>query len=202
MNNIITVLNREFSCEFLEAYDENDFKELSLFDENISLNDYNLLEKIDYFNFELVKYIKNLIDFESILICDEPLNVIYNKLSYLGIQSSFNKDRNTLYSHGFIASYIYEGNISVRIKVDPFMLATYVEFFNTVYEEIYGVGNVKRNWLNIVFDKNIVLETVGIKISSRLYSAGIVQLESHGGYFNFENIDFTIELKKDRRTSY
>ncbi|HCG5829030.1 TPA: toll/interleukin-1 receptor domain-containing protein [Vibrio parahaemolyticus] len=202
MNNIITVLNREFGCEYPESYTESDFIELSNFDENVSSEDFMLIEKVDYVSF---KFPDNLVTSnepkEGISLCGSPLNVIADRLGELGIEAGFGGDT-TLYSHGLIATYSGRKDSELKIKIDPFILSTYVDFLNHVSDDLYGSSRISKIWCNLVFNSDVSMETTDFKVSSRLYTVGVRQSGLHGGYFKFEGLDFTIEPEDTERYSY
>lgn len=200
MNNIITVLNREFSCEFAESYNERDYIDLSQFDENFVAQESEFVDKINYINFNFPTAFAESRDSVAMSICDEPLNIIANKLSELGIQFGFGGTK-TLYSHGLIAEQSSK-NSSVNIKIDPFILSTYNEFLNGVTESLYGTDKIKKMWCNVVFNGDVSLETADFKVSSRLYKVGIEISDLHGGYFKFDDVDFTIEPEAKDKNIY
>lgn len=195
MNNIITVLNREFGCEYPESYTEHDFVELSGFDENVSSEEFTLIEKIDYVNFNFPnKFSKSNESDKVISLCASPLNVIADRLNRLGIQARFGGD-NTLYSHGLIATHSGREDSELKIKIDPFILPTYGDFLNHISDDLYGSDRLNKNWCNLVLNNDVSMETTDFKVSSRLYTVGVGQSDLHGGYFKFEDLDFIVDQK-------
>ncbi|MBL1376648.1 toll/interleukin-1 receptor domain-containing protein [Zobellella iuensis] len=202
MNNIITVLNREFGCEYSESYTEYDFVELSGFDETISSEESKLIEKVDYISFTFPeRFSKTNEPGKTVSICDEPLRVISNRLNELGIQAGFGGER-TLYSHGLIATHSSREDIGIRIKIDPFILSNYSEFLNIISDDLYGKGNLVKIWCNLVLNDDVSMETADFKVSSRLYKVGVGQSILNGGYFRYEDVDFTVQPKEAGKISY
>lgn len=201
MNNIITVLNREFGCEYPESYTEHDFNELSNFDENISSKDFTLIDKVDYLFFKFPSKFAQSHDDEQVSLCDSPLNVIADRLKQLGVQAGFG-GKNTLHSHGLIATHSGGSDSALEIKIDPFILSTYSDFLNHIADDIYGPNRLNKTWCNLVLNSDVSIETTNFKVSSRLYATGVGQSDLHGGYFSFEGLDFTVEPKDTRPHSH
>ncbi|MCZ0739569.1 toll/interleukin-1 receptor domain-containing protein [Vibrio diabolicus] len=198
MNNIVTVLNREFNCTYQECFNEQDFIDLSHYDEDLKPKYSYVTEMINYisFNFPTNFDIKG----DRFPRASEPLMTIKKTLENMNIKVNLDT-KGTLYSHGLIAQTLHR-SLNVSIKIDPLILSTYEDFINTILDELYQDLTMDKFWCNVSFNDNVQLVTSNYKVSSRLHHLGIEQSSLMGGYFHFNGLDFTVEEQQTKNISF
>jgi hypothetical protein len=197
MNNIISILNSEFSCNFSDSFDSNDFKKLSLFDESSLLDNTEVFENINRVTFEFPVMIVDKGATDAIKLADKAINIFQQKLNDLGVQSAFS-GINKLHAHGLIVSTNNDSNnlVGLSVTIDPYMLKTYEEIISNIFAGMYEKNILSVGWFSIFFEDEVSLETTDFKVSSKLSQAGIKLLAANGSYFNFNALNFTIEPKE------
>lgn len=194
VNNIIKILNDEFSFSFPMSFDNNEFKKISQLDENSNQNVASIIDKIDYIKLHLPSALSTGGTDEKNKLIPYAINKLQEKLDIIGAQSAFS-GQNTLHAHGLVASALGSGqDTQLSIKIDPFMLDTYEDLISNIFTEIYE-QEIERAWVYIVFNKNVYLETTDFKISSKLSMANISLLETNGNFYKFRDFKFTIDPK-------
>lgn len=194
VNNILKILNDEFTCAFPMSFNNNEFKKISMLDESSPQNIAGIIEKIDYIKLNLPNHFGKEGSDEENRISTSAINILQDKLNKIGAQSAFS-GMNTLYAHGLVASVLgSDKNLQISIKIDPFMLSVYETLISGIFTEIYE-KELEYAWMYIVFNKNVSLETTDFKISSRLSTSDISLLETNGNFYKFRDVKFTIEPK-------
>jgi hypothetical protein len=196
MNNIISILNDEFSCNFSTSFSSDDFKKISLFDESHLLNNTEIFEKIDYLKFDFHRAISVEGPQSQIRLVSDAINIFQEKLNMLGVQSAFSGS-DKLHAHGLIAKAhnIHDNSIGFSVTIDPFMLKTYEKIISNIFINMYENNSLSKCWFNVYFNKQISLETTDFKVSSKLSQAGIELSNTNGRFFKFNGLEFTLESK-------
>lgn len=194
MNNIISILNDEFSCNFSISFSSDDFKKISLFDENHLLNTTGAFEKINCLQFDFYRAISVEGPQSQNRLVTKAINIFQEKLNKLGVQSAFS-DNNKLHAHGLIAKVhnMNDNSIGFSVTIDPFMLKTYEKIISNIFIDMYENNSLSQCWFKVYFNRGVSLETTDFKVSSKLSQAGIEFLNTNGRYFKFGGLEFTLE---------
>ena len=185
LNNIIAVINREFSTSFPESFETKDFQEVTLHSNNILISN-NFTKYIDYFEM-------NFSDkYENFSLKSDAFENIENYLKDNKIKHS-KYGLNEIYMPGML---IYN-NKSITIneitfKLDYLNFSSNIEVIIKLFSQIYS-ENVSDYFLRIRFTKNIDFITTNFKISSRLNNYGIKISEKNGKLYDFKTIHFAID---------
>ncbi|WP_163935923.1 toll/interleukin-1 receptor domain-containing protein [Paraferrimonas sp. SM1919] len=199
LNNLITVINREFGCDFEEGFTEQDYMDFSILEGENSSESVQAFEAIDYIYFEFPKKIKTTEKDSSFSIKSEPLKIVEQCLNDLDISNKYS-DINKIHAPGIIFSAHSEaGNLSaIKMKIDPYSLLKCNDIINSLCLELYEKENLKKFWCNVIFNNGFPLETTDFKVSSRLHKFGLQMSDLHGGFFKYDEIDFTLSPKPER----
>lgn len=190
MNNIVSILNNTFQCNFPASFNAGDYAKISMFDEGSILNSHGVIEKINYISFSFPNAISKGDPSEKLLIVSEVVTEFHKKLNKLGVQSAFSgKDK--LYAHGLIA-YLDNKTHSLMVKIDPYMLKTYEELISNIFDGMYYDGSPVKCWFEVIMNDSVAMETTDFKVSSKLSQENVELLESNGGFYKFKDISFTI----------
>jgi hypothetical protein len=195
MNNIISILNKEFFCDFSDDFNLDDYNKLAIFDENSLLNNNAVFEKINSVSFEFPKRFGSEDAKDENKLVDKSINIFQEKLNSLGVQSAFSGS-DKLHAHGLIArTHNHNNSDGFSVTIDPYMLKKYEEIISNIFTGMYEKSTSKA-WFNVYFEDQIYLETTDFKVSSKLSQADIELSDRNGSYFKFSNLDFTIQPEK------
>jgi len=202
LNNLITVINREFNCEFHEAFTEQDYFDFSLLDGSNSAETLGVLEVVDYMYFGFPNKFQHKAgaDFS---IKDDALDIIGDCLNGLNIQNEYS-DTNKIHVPGmiFMKSNNATASIAIKMKVDPYSFHQCDEIINLLCTELYGEKKLIKFWCNVIFNKDVSLETTDFKVSSKLHKCGMEMSELSGKFFKYEGIDFELLPKPKHDLSH
>ncbi len=183
LNNILTVINREFLTSFPLRFNDEDYKNLSSKSNNVISSNF-LMTEIDY----LATGFPKLLDGKELTPnALEHIEVILqtNNIKY-------SKDRSGhIYLNGMLISSIM--NV-LDFKIDVNKIDQNIKLINQALEVVYNVTPTKF-WIYIYFNESIDLVTSDFKLSSRLKDVGIERSEDSAKLYNFKNLLFAIDDK-------
>lgn len=194
LNNILTIINREFSTSFLLNFNDNDYNTLISKSNNV-ISTNHFLNHIDHIE---TRFSNNLRDnklkpnaFEDIL---ELLQT--NQIKH-------SKDNNgNINLNGMLISIIKE---NIIFKIDQVKLEENIKFINQLFPIVYA-QTTEKYWIYILFNDNIDILTTSFKISSRLSSIGIEMYEKYAQLYEYKNLLFALDnsfyesdVKRDRK---
>jgi hypothetical protein len=177
LNNIITIINREFDTSYSTDFTIEDY-------ENILINTPYFKKTIKFFN--NIDYINTT--FYNIK--ESAFDDVCIFLKENSIKHTID-DKKRIYFHGMIVSadskkidfsidvYSFEENFKVICQLK-----------NILHDQI-----VDRYWMSINFNENMELLSKDFKLSSRLYNTGIEMSLEKNNFFEFKNLLFTIDDK-------
>ncbi|PXV56855.1 toll/interleukin-1 receptor domain-containing protein [Aeromonas veronii] len=198
MNNIISILNNEFQCRFLESFNAGDYAKISIFDEGSILNAHGVIEKINYIKITFPESIStNNADApsERLILVNGAITKFQKKIDTLGVQSAFsNKDK--LHAHGLIASIDNMSRV-FSVKIDPYMLDTYEELISNAFDEMYLNYSPETCWFDVIMNDSVSMETTDFKISSKLSQENVELFGGNGSFYQSDDIRFTIIPAED-----
>lgn len=192
MNNIISILNNTFQCEFKTSFNAGDYAKISVFDEGSILSAHSVIEKINYISISFPNRISNSNDASpaNLILIKDAIIEFHKKLNKLGVQSAFSgKDK--LHAHGLIAAIDNTAHMLLA-KIDPYMLKTYEELISNIFDGMYNDCSPVRCWFDVIMNDSVAMETTDFKVSSKLSQENVELLGSNGEFYKFNDINFTI----------
>lgn len=198
MVNIISILNKEFSCTFNATFSSDDFKKLLIFDENVKSAHADVLDLVDSINFYFpcnlpTKGASNQIKADAI-------ELIREKFSTLNIESNISA-RNQLTAHGLVSDLDRSVPGYLKLTIDPYMLHAYENFVNDLPTFIYDREVIGKNFCHIIFINQVKCETTNFKVSARLQNENVRLSEILADYYQLGGLNFTLEPKITRRVN-
>lgn len=189
LNNIITIINREFTSSFPEDFQPEDHQNLITKSPNFQ-NQRDQFDLIDYIE---TNFHANLKDNK---LNDDALINIKNYLKTNSIKFSTD-DYQRIYLHGAVIS---RNGGDFQIKIDQLKLTENLkiiaDLINLVYEK-----PLDKYWFRIKFFETINLLTVDFKLSSRLQNIGIEMSEEKGDIYSYKSLLFALDdIDKIERT--
>lgn len=185
LNNIVAIINKEFSISFPESFEIKDFQDVSIHSNNILIAN-NYTKFIDYIE---INFSNN---FKDLNLKANAFENIENYLNKKKIKYSKNGN-NEIYMPGI---FIYRSNNlnlnDISFKLDYMNFSSNIELALKLLNEIY-LENVPQYYFRIIFTENIDFITTNFKISSRLDNCGIEISELNGRLYNFKSILFAID---------
>lgn len=181
LNNIITIINKEFSNSFPENFTNDDYEDLMKKSNNI-IQSNHYFDEIDFIE---IRFYHNLTNnkFKD--------NVINNILDYFknnSIKHSIDQ-RERIYLHGMM---IYKYNDDYWFKIDQLKMVENVNIVNQLFRVVYE-NETDLYWLRIKFLRNIDMLTINFKLSSRLNNIGIEMSEINGKMYKYKNLRFALD---------
>lgn len=203
LNNLLTVINREFDCDFDDSFTEQDYFDFSMLEENNSAENLGAIEAVDYIYFGFPKEFGSKERGDNFSIKSEPLKIIEKCLNKLEIQNEYS-DRNKIHAPGmiFMSQSGARALTAIKIKIDPYSFFQCNDIINLLCTELYGEEKLNKFWCNIVFNKGASLETTDFKVSSKLHKFGMEMSELSGDFFKYDDIDFSLLPKPEIVSSY
>ncbi|MFM5842327.1 toll/interleukin-1 receptor domain-containing protein [Aeromonas sanarellii] len=192
MNNIISILNNTFQCSFSTSFNANDYAKIAIFDEGSKLNENGVLDKVDFIK---ISFPNSLITKDNdpsgkYVLVDDAVIEFQKKINKLGVQSAFSS-KDKLHAHGLIA-FIDHQTHQFSVKIDPYMLKTYEELINNVFDGMYNNYSPEYCWFDVILNSSVFMETTDFKVSSKLFQESVGLLGENGSYYGFNDIKFTI----------
>ncbi|AIY42973.1 hypothetical protein LT85_3815 [Collimonas arenae] len=194
MNNIVTIINREFNCDFAEDFTSEDHDELSLHDETIA----SLVPSfIDYFQFTFASKIA-VTESEPVCIVEEPLKAVEKCFEQLGIEFNY-ATKEKIQCAGITLLLHPERNGtqppspgSIELKMDPYHFSNCAGIIKGLCTALYRDKTLAKFWCDVFFQEPIQLETTDFKVSSRLHQVGLSMSKSYPNHYKFESVDFSL----------
>jgi len=181
LNNIITIINKEFSNSFPENFTNDDYEDLMKRSNNI-IQSNNYFDEIDFIE---IRFYHNLANnnFKE--------NVFNNIVDYLKSNSIKHStdQKKRIYLHGMM---IYQYSDDYCFKIDQLKMVENVNIVNQLFSVVY-VNDNDSYWLDIKFLQNIEMLTINFKLSSRLNNIGIEMSETNGKAYKYKNLRFALE---------
>lgn len=168
LGNLITVINREFSTEFDESFNKEEYIELSMHDDFQEAH--ATANHIDKVNITLSRKVS--INSEQASICVDALEKISNFFSKEAIQSHTSQlfgSEIKIYSHGIRIHNTQNGDIEISISIDSIQM--YEELINilpSLYEPTHPKG-----WIRLIPRKESRVITDDISLSAKLHKQGL-----------------------------
>jgi hypothetical protein len=181
LNNLITIINREFSTSFLEDFNIDDYEGL-VSKTNIQINTNPNLNNIDYFKTEFSSKLTDNKHKESAFID------VCAYLKTTEIKHSID-GKNRIYFHGMVLSKNSEG---FEFKIDQLKLEENFEIISSLINIVYE-KKVEHYWMAVHFLDKIELLTTDFKLTSRLSNMGIEMSSRIPKFFEYKNISFTLD---------
>lgn len=193
LNNIITVINREYDLSFNEDFTLKEYEQLSQVS-TINQDAFNpgvrFLEKIE------VVFPENFVG-ENKEKCtvslDGRLDIVESTLNSLNFAYSKSNDL-TIHCIGMIIQVKINPRMSdniVEIAADPLVLEDVLTLTDALSLALYG--NNKKFWFIASLHIGVSAITTNYKLSTRLSTFGVNISQIHGNLFEFENIEFAVE---------
>ena len=180
LNNLITVINREFSSTFAENFDNEDYEEI------LSNSDTHQVSEL---TFKHVDYFKtgfhNLIN--SNRLKESAFQDIINFLKSEKIKYSLGGKRR-VYVHGMV---ITQKVNEIEFMLDSLKLQENMGIILNLAEIVY-TKKLEKFWIFIHFFENVELLTTDFKLSSRLSNLGI-DMSTNTPLYEYKNLLFTLE---------
>ncbi len=187
LNNLITIINREFLVSFPENFSNGEYDELLTKSTNKVDNNFHSIY-VDYITTEFSKNLTNNKYKES------AFNDIYESINQRKLK--VNKDYSeNLHLYGM---KIFQRNDLIIFNIDLLKveenLNLIINFLHITYTE-----KIEKYWFRIYFNDEIDLLSTDFKLSSRLSSIGMEISEQGGGSFEYKNFSFIIDDNKLER---
>lgn len=190
LNNIITVLNREFQTEYEKCFKQEDYLELALHDENASSTS---LMPIDTIRFLFPERIQ-LDEKTSIAIIDDSAAAVSDCFDYLKIPCGWVSE-GTLHSHGIVINCVKEdkprkSGSAVILRMDSYRFLTCKDIIEGLCSALYGHEVLNYFWCTVYFNEDIKIETIPYKYSSKLHQAGLSMSSKSPGLYEYKSLNF------------
>ena len=199
LNNLITVINREFDCDFEEGFTDQDYMDFSILERENSSESVQAFEAMDYIYFGFPKEFGSKEKGDNFSIKNDPLKIVEQCLNDLEISNNYS-DTNKIHAPGII--FTAHGGArdftAIKMKVAPYSLLQCNEVINLLCSELYEKEKLNKFWCNVIFNKGFSLETTDFKVSSKLHKFGLQMSDLNGGFFKYDKIDFTLSPKPER----
>ena len=187
LNNLTTIINREFSTSFPEDFSNDDYKDLLALSNNSIINNY-YSKDIDYVQTEFSKSLRDN-DFRE----DTYIKIMeYFKENSLKYNADINGH---IYLPGMVA--LYDDNVIIY-KIDQLKLEANVNLIANLLDVVY-INKLNSYWIRIFFNDSIDLLSVDFKLSSRLSNVGIEMTESSDLLYEYKNLKFTIDNINEKK---
>lgn len=181
LNNIISIINKEFESTYETNFKKDDFSKLNELSNNLYYNSLN--SHIDHIFADFGKI-------QDIKLNPSPFETIVDYLKEKKIKHSVN-NKKEIYLNGMV---ILKKENQIDLKIDEINLKESLEIINNVVVRIYDPP-LKTFWFSIKFNENIDLLTSNFKLSSRLKLIGIEMSEVSGKLYNYKTIRFGLFKK-------
>ncbi|GAA4327486.1 toll/interleukin-1 receptor domain-containing protein [Christiangramia aestuarii] len=184
LNNIITVINREFNSTYKLSFKHNDYQQLL----KLSSNPLNNKLQNDHIDFIYTRFTK-IVDYDFSESAFEDILTLFEKKRIRHTVSGHPKE---IYLKGM---HITKTSESITVRVDELTLEDNIKIIREILKEIYN-PQIKRYWFGVKFFDNIELLTTNFKLSSRLDNLGI-KMSKEGPFYKFKSIQFAIDKKSN-----
>lgn len=186
LNNIITVLNREFKSSFPEGFTEIDFNNLN-FEDNKNSEYFECIKQISL-RFNSTLKIEN----ERYKIKHNFVDLIENLLEKNGI--TYRLKDNIITSYGIRLSCADSmSDIAISIAIDPIKLKNYDHFISELIASVYNADILEKYWCNILLNDEYISETLDFKIASRIEDSDIEISNESTTLLSYKDINLNIE---------
>lgn len=185
LNNLITIINREFSTSFSEDFNVDDYEEL-ISRSDIKLNINHFFNNVDYIKTEFSSKLKDNIQKETAF--DDVCSFLKDKDIKYTIDG-----RNRIYLHGMV---ILKDSEKFEFKIDQLKLDENFKIINSLFDIVYENG-IGMYYLTIHFTEETELMTTNFKLSSRLSNIGIEMSNKYPSLFEYKNILFALDDNLD-----
>lgn len=178
LNNLISIVNQEFSSTHKESFTNEEYRVLCSYSD-IDVFKVSLLNDINYIGFHISeKQVERSELFEFIAKFLEKGN------------RNIGKDISQIYIPGI---RIMKINQEIYIHVDPFSLRENLAIIKEIYQEIYSeISLSKRVDLFVIFNENIEGITDMYKVSYRLKKSNLKISSENEEMMEYENLLFKI----------
>lgn len=199
INNILTILNKEFDCSFEESYVQKDYDDLSVLDESESSTRVQSMDSIDYIQFGFPRKFSSSEKRKEFTIKNEPFKIIEEYLKVKGVTYN-HSETFKIHTHGMLITELSDSRKvdAILVQIDPYSFSYNEELINGLCDTLYGEKKLNKFWANIIFKNAVELETTDFKVSSKLHRSGFDMSELNGKFYQFDSIDFTLEGRPDR----
>jgi hypothetical protein len=183
LNNLITVINREFSCTFTEKFDNDDYEEILSNSDNSQVSD-ETFKYVDYFKTNFSSRLqKNELK-------ENALKEIITFFNDNNVKYSLDGE-SRVYLHGMVITQIEYG---IEIKLDSLKLKENLTIILNLLEIVY-TNKLSKYWIYIHFMDDVELLTTDFKLSSRLSNLGIYMSEKNPHLFEYKSLLFALDEK-------
>jgi hypothetical protein len=183
LNNLIAIINKEFSNSFIDDFTNDDYEDILGKSNNIT-NNYSYLDYVDYIETQFHKRLTanelNASAFTNIETFLTDNNIKHTK-----------DNMGRFYFHGMVIS---KKNDDFIIKIDPIRLFENVAIINKLVPIVY-VGKIFKYWIYVYFNDNVDLLTTDFKLSSRLGNIGLEMSKLGSNLYEYKNISFALDEK-------
>lgn len=189
LNNLIAIINKEFSSTFSEDFENDDYEELlSKSNNSQSYNHYyNFIDYITTLFSEKLKDHK----FKESAFDDIIAYLKENKIRY-----SLNNKKDILL-RGLVISRITEG---IVFKFDSLNLEENIRIITTLLNIVYE-PQLNLFWMRIYFTSDIEILTTDFKVSSRLSNIGINLAENKSTLYEYKSLLFALDQETRTRAN-
>jgi hypothetical protein len=196
INNIISILNSEFSCNYKTDFSEIEGEKLNRTTSFYNSIEDDIIDKIDYIETDIISILQ-----------DNPLNgnpiEIFNAyLSNLGIKKVVNASTNQIFLSGMEVNVKQNPQSKMdefNIKIDLLTLTENINIVSGLLPLIY-TKPLAKYWMYIYFNESIELLTTNYKISARLNKNGVEMSEHNGRMYEYGNLLFALDDIDQNRT--
>lgn len=187
LNNLITVINREFANTFAESFGNDDYEELL----SKGNNTQNYNHHYNFIDFIKTEFSAKLTDNE---LKESALDDIITFLKTNSIKYSLDSKKR-IYLHGMVISQNKE---RIEFKFDQLKLEENIGIIIKLLPVVYA-KKLDRFWMGIYFTSDIELMTTDFKISSRLSNMGIEMSETKSTLYEFKSVLFALDNESTYR---
>lgn len=196
LGNLITILNRIFETDFNKKFEEADYSELFLIDQESPEANLATINNIDQITINLQG--KNGDSFaihhdkDDAVIYSDAILKLHEVLESIGIKNTFKEGSQPfgsprLSSHGLLINQSKQDqSILIQVKIDPQSLSYLEGFINKINHTIYAKNAPSKGWVSVTFNGNVQILTNELKASARFHKGEHELHEIKGGWYNCE----------------
>jgi len=190
LNNIISILNKEFGCSFSTDFNDKDFEKLF---NTIRIPESTFYKHIDDIDFIQFSFFPSFTDDENkIVLKNDPLKIIEEILENQDVHFA-KGDEDRIYLHGMIIiSQLRDKQTEIVLRIDPNSFKNHLQVITIFINELYD-GEFDKFWCYIYFNNYVSLLSTDFKLSSRLHTVNINISKIHGRLFEFNDLLFSID---------
>lgn len=194
INNIISIINKEFNCEYPTDFNSSDYQQIA------NIGDYqpNALfshsDDVDCFLFEYPKEINS--NGIEIKLTNDPMKRIESCLIKTGDQY-VEMNEKEIHMHGTVFRLQNkDNNTKIVVTMDPYSFAKNINLILAITDKIYQKDIFDKFWFHVCFDSSVKMINKDYKLSSRLYENGILMSDFNSHLFVYNNLLFAIDKRE------